>query len=149
MLYPIRGQVAAAAILLALAACGGGSGEESQPPTGGGGLQPTLASIQDNIFTPSCAKSSCHTGAMAEQGLRLDPGFSWGRLVGIVSPQDMSLVRVRPTDPDGSFLIHKLEGMGPGGAPIVGMQMPDDGPPFLQAAQIQVIKEWILNGAPQ
>jgi hypothetical protein len=48
--------------------------------------------------------------------------------------------------PDASFLIHKLEGMQPGGAPIVGMRMPADGF-YLQQAQIQVVREWILNGA--
>jgi len=133
-------RTAIAAMLIALAACGGGGGEEAPPPLTG--LQPTLASIQANVFTPSCAKSTCHTGAMAQQGLVLDPGSSWTNLVNVASPQDMTLTRVIPFNPDGSFLIHKLEQKQ-----TVGGPMPDDGPPYLQQATIQVIREWIMNGA--
>jgi len=55
------------------------------PPTG---LQPTLASIQDNVFTVTCAVPGCHGGAGAQQGLRLDPGFSAGNLINVPSPRD-------------------------------------------------------------
>ena len=133
---------AGVALLLALAACGGG-GEDTPPPAAPPvqGLQPTLASIQANVFTPSCAKSLCHTGPGAQAGLNLDPGFSWANLYNIASSQDMSYTRVIPMDPDGSFLIQKLEG------PLVGGRMPADGPPFLQQATIDVIRQWIQDGA--
>jgi len=136
-------RLAGVALLLALAACGGG-GEDAPPPAPPppAGLQPTLASIQANVFTPSCAKSGCHTGAGAQAGLNLDPGSSWGALVNIVSSPDMLRTRVVPMDPDGSFLIQKLEGT-PG---IVGARMPADGL-FLQQATVDVIRQWILNGA--
>ena len=129
-------------LALALAACGGG-GEDAPPPAAPppAGLQPTLASIQANVFTPSCAKSGCHTGAAAQAGLRLDSGFSWAHLYNIASSQDMSLTRVVPMDPDGSFLIQKLEG------PAVGGRMPADGPPYLQQATVDVIRQWIQDGA--
>ena len=136
-------RMAGVALLLALAACGGG-GEDAPPPASPppAGLQPTLASIQANVFTPSCAKSGCHTGAGAQAGLNLDPGSSWGALVNIVSSQDMLRTRVVPMDPDGSFLIQKLEGTA-----MLGGQMPADGPPFLQQATINVIRQWIQDGA--
>jgi len=133
------------ALLLALAACGGG-GEDAPPssaPPPAAGLQPTLTSIQANVFTPSCAKTLCHAGPGAQAGLRLDPGFSWGLLVNFVSSQDMMRTRVIPTDPDGSFLIQKLEGA----VGIIGARMPADGPPYLQQATIDVIRQWIQNGA--
>jgi hypothetical protein len=134
---------ASVALLLALAACGGG-GEDAPPPAPPPtGLQPTLASIQANVFTPSCAKSGCHTGAGAPFGLRLDPGLSWQNLYMIASPQGMSLTRVIPMDPDGSFLIQKLEAT----TPIAGGRMPADGPPYLQQTTVDVIRQWILNGA--
>ena len=137
MRYPsgeIRGQIAMAAMLLALAACGGGSGEESGPPAG---LQPTLASIQDNIFTPSCAYSSgCHQGAMAQQGLRLDDGFSLMNLFNVASV-NYPFVRVSPGNPDASLLILKLEGNAQ-----TGNQMPDGGPP-LPFATVNVIRQWV------
>jgi hypothetical protein len=132
-------------MLLALAACGGGGGSEEPPPLTG--LQPTLASIQANVFTPSCAKSSCHTGGTPQAGLNLSNGQSWNNLYNVQSSQSSALTRVIPMNPDGSFLIHKLDGMGPGGTPIIGMQMPDDGPPYLQDTTKQVIRQWIQNGA--
>jgi hypothetical protein len=134
---------ASVALLLALAACGGG-GEDAPPPgpPPPTGLQPTLASIQANVFTPSCAESGCHTGAGAQAGLNLDPGVSWVSLYNIVSSQNMSLIRVIPMDPDGSFLIQKLEGTA-----MVGARMPADGPPYLQQTTVDVIRQWIQNGA--
>jgi hypothetical protein len=44
----------------------------------------------------------------------------------------------------GSYLIQKLEGA----SDIVGLRMPRNGPPFLTAAQIDLIRQWINNGAP-
>lgn len=134
--------MAGPALLLALAACGGG-GEDAPPPAPPAGLQPTLASIQANVFTPSCAKSGCHTGAGAPFGLILDPGLSWQNLYLIASPQPMSPARVIPMDPDGSFLIQKLEAT----TPIAGGRMPADGPPYLQQTTVDVIRQWIENGA--
>lgn len=134
---------AGVALLLALAACGGGG--EDAPPSAApppAGLQPTLASIQANVFTPSCAKSGCHAGATAPFGLRLEPGLSWQNLY-LMPSQGTSPARVIPLDPDGSFLIQKLEAT----LPIEGGRMPADGPPYLQQTTVDVIREWIQNGA--
>lgn len=143
----LRGGVAA--ITLALAACGGGSGEGLDAngqalPTGGGAptLVPTLASIQVNVFSVSCAISGCHGGGTVQQGLRLDPGFSAANLINVASPQDATLIRVIPGNPSGSFLIQKLEG-----TQTVGILMPAFSPPLPQAT-IDVIRQWIQNGAP-
>ena len=126
-----------ATALLSLVTCGGG---DNAPPAG---LQPTLASIQDNVFTVTCAVSGCHGGLGAQQGLRLDPGFSAGNLINVHSPQDSNLIRVVPGDPDASFLIQKLQG-----TQTVGARMPDGGP-YLTTATVNVIRQWIQDGAPQ
>ena len=142
----LRGGIAA--ITLALAACGGGSGEgldqNGQPLSTGGAapLAPTLASIQVNVFSVNCAVPGCHGGTAAQQGLRLDPGFSAGNLINVASTQDATLIRVIPGNPGGSFLIQKLEG-----TQTVGRRMPDFSPPLPQAT-IDVIRQWIANGAP-
>src|SRR5258706_369543 len=137
---------------LALAACGAGSGEgldqNGQPLSGGGGappggLQPTLASIQTNVFNVNCAVPGCHGGAGAQHGMRLDPGFSAGNLINVPSGQDPNLIRVIPGDPDASFIIQKLDG-----TQTVGVRMPDGGP-YLTTAKINVIRQWIQDGAPQ
>ena len=142
----LRGGVAA--ITLALAACGGGSGEgldqNGQPLSTGGAapLAPTLASIQVNVFSVSCAISGCHGGGTVQFGLSLDPGLSAGNLINVASPQDATLIRVIPGNPSGSFLIQKLEG-----TQTIGRPMPDFSPPLPQAT-IDVIRQWIQNGAP-
>ena len=137
-----------AIVTLALAACGAGSGEgldqngqPLRPPLTG--LQPTLASIQDNILTVNCAVPGCHGGAGAQQGLQLDPGFSYGNLYHVPSPRDPNLIRVVPGDPDASFIIQKLQG-----TQTLGDRMPDGGP-YLTTAEVNVIIQWIQDGAPQ
>ena len=137
----------ALAVAIGLGACGPGSGagldENGRPLSEGGSVptQATLASIQANVFTPSCAVAGCHGGAAAQLGLRLDPGFSAGNLVNVASPLNSSLVRVVPGRPDQSFLIHKLEG-----TQTLGDRMPQGGP-FLTQSEIDNIRLWIANGA--
>lgn len=157
-----------AAPLLLLAACGAGDGQgldesglpfgvasapacasagtpPTTPPAPGAPLEPTLASIQANIFSTTCAVSGCHGGAAAQQGMRLDPGFAFGNLVCARVPRDPSKIRVIPGDPDNSFIIQKLEGKP---VPLLGDRMPQGGP-YLPQATIDVIREWIANGASQ
>jgi hypothetical protein len=85
--------------------------------------------------------SGCHTGAAAPEGLRLDEANSFGMLVDVASSQVPSILRVAPGDPDNSYLIQKLEGTA-----SVGAQMPEGGPPLPQAS-IDVIRQWIIDGA--
>lgn len=99
-------------------------------------------SIQQNIFTPTCAISGCHIGAAAPQGLRLDEANSFALLVGTPSTQVPGLLRVNPGNPDLSYLIQKLEGTG-----AAGGRMPLNGPPFLPQASTDVIRQWITDGA--
>ena len=126
-----------AAACVFLAACGSGDG--FQTGTGGGALQATFASIQTNIFTPICEQ--CHSGAGAPVGLRLDATNSYALLVGVPSGEVPSLLRVKPFDPNNSYLIHKLEGRA-----SVGQRMPLGLPPLLQA-DIDVVRQWITEGA--
>ncbi len=140
-------------VLAATAACGSGSGASAPPGNGGGGggggnsggggnppaLQPSFASIQQNVFTPLC--TGCHSGATAPQGLRLDEASSYGLLVGVPSAQQPSIRRVAPGEPRNSYLIHKLEGTA-----AVGARMPLNGTP-LAPADIDVIRQWITDGA--
>jgi len=119
-----------------LSGCGSGNGPLN---VGAGPLIAEFASIQGNIFDPYC--TSCHVGATAPLGLRLDATNSYALLVGRASVQDPGRLRVAPGDPNASYLIHKLQGTaGTGG------QMPLGAPP-LSLAEIDVIRQWILNGA--
>jgi hypothetical protein len=144
-------------LALVLGACGAGTGagldQNGQPLSAGGGggnsappvpaLAPTLASIQASVFSVNCAIPGCHGGGTVQQGLRLDPGFSAGNLINVASPRDPNLIRVIPGNPGGSFIIQKLEG-----TQTLGDRMPDFGP-YLPQSTIDVIRQWILDGAPQ
>jgi len=136
--------LAAAAALSGCAGNGNGLDSNGNPVTGGsGGTQPLTAdfqSIQDNVFTPICTK--CHQGASAPEGLQLDATHSYALLVGVASAEQPSVQRVQAGDPDSSYIIRKLEG-APG---ITGQQMPFGGP-YLPQSTINVIRQWITNGA--
>ncbi len=62
-------------------------------------------------------------------------------LVGVPSTEVPSLLRVKPGDPDNSYIIQKLEGHA-----AVGGQMPLGGP-YLSTATIAFIRQWITDGA--
>lgn len=125
-------------ICAALAACGSGDGF-----VGAGGASGALAanfdSIQANVFEPLC--SHCHSGANAPAGLRLDAANSYALLVGVASVEQPNVLRVAPGNPNASYVIQKLEGTA-----AVGERMPAGLPPLPQA-DINVIRQWIADGA--
>ena len=137
--------VSALLLVAGLTACGGDSptAPTTTPtaPTGGGDtLMPTLSSIQTLVFNASCVD---HHGENNVDGdLDLTDGMSYAELVNMPSFQVPALDLVEPSDAENSYLIHKLEGR----AGIVGTQMPPAAQP-LTTAQIDVIKQWITNGA--
>ncbi len=102
----------------------------------------TLAEVQAQIFTPTCAVAGCHTGSVPRGGLNLSDGQSFGNLVGVAAVGNPSAVRVVVGNPDQSYLVQKLEGA----AGIVGSQMPFGADP-LSPAQIGLVRSWITAGA--
>lgn len=123
----------------------GGSGSSSSSSSSSGGIQditldPTFSSIQNNLFSTVCVE--CHSGSNPPQGLSLEADQSYGLLVDVPSSEVPTFDRVEPGDPDNSYLIQKLEGTA-----TVGLRMPANGPPYLTADQIAVIRQWISDGA--
>jgi len=135
----------AAALLAGCAGNGQGLDSNGQPIGPGSApdkpLTAEFQSIQDNIFTPKCVR--CHSGGGAPEGLQLDAAHSYALLVGVPSAEVPALQRVKASDPDSSYLVQKLEGS----SGILGERMPRGGP-YLPQATIDVIREWIANGAP-
>jgi hypothetical protein len=135
---------ALASVALATGCAGDGEGlDENGRPVGEGGggpgAVPLFTQIQNTIFTPICTQ--CHVGATAPVGLRLDAANSYALLVGRASVEVPGILRVSPGNPDGSYLVQKIEGRA-----AVGGRMPLGGPPLPQAS-IDLIRQWISQGA--
>jgi hypothetical protein len=127
---------AAAPIAAALiAGCGGN-------PSGpnGNGTDVSFASGVQPILTSNCSSASCH-GAAESAGLKLAQGSAYQELVNVPSTSEPVFPRVKPADPDSSYVIIKLEGNQ-----TVGARMPFGGSP-LSASTIQTIRDWIEQGA--
>lgn len=137
-----RRAIAAGAVLAGLTACTNESPSLRIVPVIPSGNMPISFSADvQPIFTRSCAKSGCHIPATAPFGFVLEQGQAYANLVGVTSAEDPLLKRVDPGRSDLSYIIRKLEGNA------LGDRMPADGPPYLPDAEIQLIKDWIDQGA--
>jgi hypothetical protein len=109
------------------------------------GLQPSLESIQANIFTPTCSVAGCHSGPagpILPSGMDLSSAdASFASLVNVASVEVPMTPRVAGGDANNSYLVNKLEGSA-----AVGSRMPLGGP-FLDQSTIDVIRTWIDSGA--
>jgi len=106
--------------------------DTSPVPTG---LQATLGSIQQYVFTPTC--NICHGGNFPEAGLNLSAGASYSNLVGVASVGG-NLLRVEAGNSAQSWLIKKLNGDGVSVMPPTGK---------LSQGIIDTIAIWIDAGA--
>jgi putative transposon-encoded protein len=102
----------------------------------------TLAADIQPIFTAKCALSGCHAGSRPQEGMNLSSGQALQNTVNVDSMEVPSLKRVKPGDPDNSFLYEKVSKSNPRS----GDRMPQIGGPLTQA-QIDKIRQWIEQGA--
>jgi hypothetical protein len=100
----------------------------------------TLAQLSADIFTPKCATAGCHGGANPAAGMSLTSSAIAASTIGVPSSQRPNLRRIDAGNPDGSYLIQKVNGTG------AGSQMPLGGAP-LSVAEIQLIVDWVTAGA--
>ena len=128
-------------VLLGAACAGDGTGL-------GGGDEPgtKLSTDVQPILTANCAVSGCHVGSSPPEGMNLSQGMTYANTVDVKSRQS-ALDRVEPSNPDLSYLVHKIQGTqldpGVGG---LSQQMPLNADPLPQS-QIDLIREWIMEGA--
>lgn len=115
-------------------------------------LEPTFASVQREIFetTDAAGRTSCvtcHTtqGRTPAGTLSLEHAVAYDQIVNVPSRQRPERLRVAPGNPDGSYLVHKVEGQ----PDIIGRRMPFNGPPYLTQGQILILRRWIELGAPR
>jgi hypothetical protein len=161
---------AAIAALALLSACGPGSGQGLDADgnlSGSGGGAPvdggdpgpigasgnpnaTLAWVQSNVFGGVCTQ--CHTGGAVALGLDWDSEASTCSNVGRDSFEISALKEIERGNPDGSYLIWKVEGAGPSTGPnggvIIADRMPAGGNAALPTQTIQNLRDWISDGTP-
>lgn len=101
-------------------------------------IRSTFSSIQEEIFTKSCATAGCHGGNFVSGALNLEPQNAFEQLVGFQSIENSNKFRVEVNNSSNSFLIDKLEGNGTTVMPPSGKL-----PQFM----IDSVKAWIDNGA--
>jgi len=136
--------LAATLVLVSLAGCG--SDSPADPNGGGGGNGRTVkenpsfaADVQEILQRQGCTSSGCH-GSAPRGSLDLRPAAAWSALVGVPAVSE-PVVRVIPGNPEGSYLVMRVEGRQQ-----VGSRMPPGGSP-LDAVDLQNIRNWIARGA--
>ena len=132
-----------------LGACGEGAEIAAPDATQAAGYR----QIHEKIITPSCALPSCHA-APVSGGLDLvDVDSSYAALVD-VAPSNFQaaqkgMVRVKPGDPDASFLFQKVFSSSPElAAEALGAAMPLGAVEALGPRSLSAVRSWILAGAP-
>jgi hypothetical protein len=107
------------------------------------GCGPTVsfASQVQPIFNGSCT-SNCHGGNRPAGGLSLASGAAYAELINVTS-SCKGRKQVAPGSPDASYIINKLTGVDM----CAGSVMPKMGGE-LSPAQIDLIRGWICQGAP-
>ncbi len=133
-------------VLLLLTACGELKTPTSPGDGGGDPIDPTatFTRVQNEIFTPTCGVIGCHDplGKDSSANMILTAGRAYAQIVNQPSTETPSLSRIKPDDVANSYLYRKITGQG-----ITGERMPLGGP-YLNDAQIQLVKNWIRRGAP-
>ena len=140
-----------------------GCGDDDEPEVI---VEPTLESIQANVFAKSCVFSSCHTDTKRHSALGgtimslLSMTESCDSLVNVASKRVPGKFRMIPGDPANSYMIAKLNNMidpvdraavddttGAGRA-MPWSNAPLDMPLLISVQKREAIAEWIRQGAP-
>jgi len=102
---------------------------------------PTLTQLKSSAFSVC---GGCHTGGGTSLPASMDltPSHIFASIVGVASVERPALQRVKPGDPNNSYVVQKLEGA----ATIAGARMPFGGP-YLDQATIDQVRAWITAGA--
>lgn len=132
---------------LILAGCGSDDGNSMGPdPNPDPDPDPNpnrLVSYSEDIsiiFQANCATSGCHDSGTQESGVNL---ASYDDALNSVGDQYGENI-INPGNPGNSPIMDKITE----GGPEFGVRMPQDGPPYLNDTQIDSIRAWIEDGAP-
>ncbi len=119
-------------LLLALLAC---APTETEPAA-------SFQRVQDELLTPSCAFSTCHSGSGGSAGLDLTEGNAYAAMVNVEAQDAPDRVLVYPGSAEASYLWQKCAGTDT----IVGDPMPL-GQEALDDERLALLTAWIDAGA--
>jgi hypothetical protein len=148
-------------IVLFVVACGNNGGQGNSMDMSPQPVPTNFASINSEIFQPSCTFSTCHgmdsttvnsLNMLDPQGTSTPGLKAYMALVNQPSvnakAKSMGLARVKPCDAAHSFLQTKIQMTTDlDKTSDFGHHMPDLAGEFLSPAQQQAIKDWINRGA--
>jgi hypothetical protein len=140
--FPIKRAPLMATALVSLVLAGGCT-DKVPPPAPVVTTSQTPDSVQV-VFTARCAKPGCHVTGTAAFDEFLAAGQSFAATVNVPSGEVPALARIRPFQPDSSYLVKKIRG----DADIRFARMPFDGPPYLTPAESSTVVNWVKEGAP-
>jgi len=88
----------------------------------------------------------CHIGEFAAASMDLSEGLAYANLVGVASGFGPTVPRVKPGDPDNSFLMWRLNNKD-----TVGYMPPSDAadPGPIPPDQVALVKAWIAGLTPE
>ena len=104
--------------------------------------EPSFSKDVQPIFDKGCV--DCHGAKKAKAKLDLSAGTALKNLVNVPSEQVPATLRVKPGDPEGSYLWLKLDHRAKEGA---GMPKGFFGASKLPQEELDLIKAWIASGA--
>jgi hypothetical protein len=107
----------------------------------------TVGTVQNIFSTTAC--TGCHFGPTGAEGMSLVQGQARANIVGVAAHQS-GLLRVLALVPDSSYLVHKVQGthrLPPANGQGERMPLGCAGAGCLTRAQINLIRNWILQGA--
>jgi len=116
---------------------------EAVPDPDAGGELVTFEAFVMPIFEANCIFTGCHATANPSFGLALQGTAAYDNIVGIASSTGTAYIT--PSDPDNSYLYQKLL---PNTGNYIGSRMPRLRPP-LSDADIETVRQWIVDGAPR
>jgi hypothetical protein len=96
--------------------------------------------IQEIITRIGCSSVGCHGESQGNLTLGPDAMENYNQLVNVPAHEERGYLRVKPGDPDSSYVMVKLEGRQTFGSP-----MPPGAP--LDSIDLTNIRNWIKHGA--
>ncbi|MFO0683986.1 MAG: hypothetical protein U0234_18180 [Sandaracinus sp.] len=116
-------------------------------------ISPTFDDVSTQMFQVTCGGPiNCHGSSGIHGGdLALQSPSTYAALVGVESAADPAILRVDPGHPETSLLYRKLVDDLPGDGTLGGPMPAGEGIQWHQLPdeQIELVRCWIANGAPE